>query len=369
MKNHLLTITFLISISLPQLSPAGDNDVHAVINGVEFSTAFIVQRNPSPLHYWPKSAVSKKLKITIDDWLVHQHAVEGGDDQDPEFQQLLVEQESYIANKIRETLGKDYWSNAYREDSAQGRVTDSALDAFFTTIDAPPTAQDKENMRTQILVRHIRRQQTRRLQMALEKVPVSINDKLIPAAILSSEIEKQTKDEGGFHSTLLAAAGFPDAVLHVTGVREKVEAGLKTVTLTVGSQKVDLGDPAHAKLRDSFSIAANIISMRNILATEMVLKTHEHAEIKDLRAQLIRQVLRGYLYQQLDLVAETIDFSEDELSSFIATNSQHFQKSREQDGEEHARKAAADVLVNREIKAARRVFIDSLREAAEIEYP
>ena len=369
MKNHLLTIIFLISISLPQLSLAGENDVHAVINGVEFSTAFIVQRNPSPLHYWPKSAVSKKLEVTIDDWLGHQHAVEGGYDKDPELQQLIEEQESYIANKVRETLGKDYWANAYREDSAQGRVTDSALDAFYTNIDATPTAQEKENMRTQLLVQHIRRQQTRRMQTIFENVPVSINDKLIPAAILSSEIEKQTKDEGGFHSTLLAAAGFPDAVLHVTGVREKVEAGLKTVTLTVGSQKVDLGDPAHAKLRDSFSIAANISSMRNILATEMILQTHEHAEIKDLRAQLIRQLLRGYLYQQIGLVAETIDISEDELSSFIATNSQHFQKAREKDGEEHARKAAADVLVDREMKAARRVFIDSLREAAEIEYP
>ena len=65
MKNHLLTIVFLISISLPQLSPAGENDVHAVINGVEFSTDFIVQFNPSPLDYWPKSAVSKNLEATI----------------------------------------------------------------------------------------------------------------------------------------------------------------------------------------------------------------------------------------------------------------------------------------------------------------
>jgi hypothetical protein len=369
MKNHLLTIVFLISISLPRLSPAGENDVHAVINGVEFSTAFIVQRNPTPLHYWPKSAVSKKLEITIDDWLVHQHAVEGGYDKEPEFQQLLAEQESYIANKVREALGRDYWANAYREDSTQGRVTDSALDAFFTKIDATPTAQERENMRTQILVRHVRRQQTRRLQATFEKVPVSINDKLVPAAKLSSEIERKTKEEGDFHSTLLAAAGFPDAVLHDPGVRAKVEAGLKTITLTVGSQKIDLGDPAHDKLRDSLSVAANINSMRNILATEMVLQTHDHAEIKDLRSQLIRQVLRGYLYQQIGLVAETIDISEDELSSFIEQNSKKFQKARDQDGEEHARKAAADILVDREMKAARRVFIDSLREAAEIEYP
>ena len=369
MKNRLLTIVFLIFISLPQLSPAGDNDIHAVINGVEFSTAFIVQLNPSPLHYWPKSAVSKKLEVTINDWLVHQHAVEGGYDKDPEFQQLLEEEESYIANKIRETLGRDYWANAYREDSTQGRVTDSDLDAFFTKIDATPTVQEKENMRTQILVQHVRRQQTKRLQMAVKNVPVSINEKLIPAAKLSSEIEKKTKEEGGFHSTLLAAAGFPDAVLHDPAVRTKVEAGLKTVTLTVGSQKIDLGDPAHAKLRDSLSVAANVNSMRYILATEMVLQTHEHAEIKDLRAQLIRQVLRGYLYQQLGLVAETIDISEDELSWFIEQNTEKFQRARDQDGEEHARKAAADILVDREMKAARAVFFDSLRETAEIEYP
>ena len=369
MKNHLLTIVFLISISLPQLSPAGENDVHAVINGVEFSTAFIIQRNPSPLHYWPKSAVSKKLEVTIDDWLVHQHAVEGRYDKEPEFQQLLEEQESYIAKKIRETLGRDYWANAYREDSTQGRVTDSALDAFFTKINATPTAQEKENMRTQFLVRYIRRQQTRRMQTIFEKVPVSINDKLVPTVNLSLEVETKNGVEGGFHSTLLAAAGYPAAVLHDSAVRVKVEAGLKTVTLTVGSQKIDLSDPAHAKLRDSLSVGANINSMRNILATEMVLQTHEHAEIKDLRAQLIRQVLRGYLYQQIGLVAETIDISEDEISWFIEQNTEKFQRIRDQDGEEQARKSAADILVDRGMKEARGAFIDSLRETAEIEYP
>ena len=369
MKNHLLTIVFLISISLPQLSPAGENDVHAVINGVEFSTDFIVQFNPSPLDYWPKSAVSKNLEATINNWLVHQHAVEGGYDKDPEFQQLLEEQESYIANKIRETLGKDYWANAYREDSARGRVTDGALDAFFTKIDATPTAQEREDMRTQFLVRYIRRQQTRRLQTFFENVPVSINDKLVPAAKLSSEIERKTEEEGGFHSTLLAAAGFPDAVLHDPGVRAMVEAGLKMGTLSVGSQKIDLGDPVHAKLRDNFSVAANINSMRYILATEMVLKTHDHADIEDLRTQVIRQFLRDYLYQQIGLVAETIDISEEEISWFIEQSPEKFQRMRDQNGEEHARKSAADMLVDRELKEARRAFVDSLREAAEIEYP
>jgi hypothetical protein len=369
MKNHLLTIVFLISISLPQLSPAGEDDVHAVVNGVEFSTAFIVRSNPTPLHYWPKSAVSKKLEVTINDWLVHQHAVEGGYDKEPEFQQLVEEQESYIANKIRETLGRDYWANAYLEDSAQGRVTDSALDAFFTKINATPTAQEKEDMRTQFLVRYVRRQQTRRMQKIFEKVPVSINDKLVPVANLSLEVETKDGVEGGFRSNLLAAAGYPDAVLHDSAVRVKVEAGLKTVTLTVGSQKIDLGDPVHDKLRDSLSVAANINSIRNILATEMVLQTHDHADIEDLRTQLIRQLLRGYLYHKIGLVAETIDISEDELSWFIEQKPEKFQRMRDQDGEEQARKSVAKVMVDMELKEAKRAFIDSLRETAESEYP
>jgi len=368
-KNYLLTIVFLISISLPQLSPAGENDVHAVVNGVEFSTAFIVQRNPSPLHYWPKSAVTKKLELTISNWLVYQHAVEGGYDKDLEFQQLLEEQEPFIANKVREAIGRDYWSNAYREDSIQGRVTDSALDAFFTKIDAIPTIQEKAKMRTQFSVQYIRRQQVRRLQTAVKNVPMSINDKLVSAAKLSSEIENKTKEEGGFHSTLLTAAGFPDAVLHDPAVRVKVEAGLKTVTLTVGSQKIDLSDPIHAGLRDSLSVAANINSMRNIIATEMVLKTHDHAEIKDLRTQLIRQVLRGYLYKKMGLVAEAIDISEEEISWLIEHGLKKLEKIREKDGEEQARKSAKDMLVQRQLQDALRVFVDTLREAAVIEYP
>ena len=141
------------------------------------------------------------------------------------------------------------------------------------------------------------------------------------------------------------------------------------VTLTVGSQKIDLGDPVHAKLRDNFSVAANINSMRYILATEMVLKTHDHADIEDLRTQVIRQFLRDYLYQQIGLVAETIDISEEEISWFIEQSPEKFQRMRDQNGEEHARKSAADMLVDRELKEARRAFVDSLREAAEIEYP